>query len=403
MYQNRLMAKKSEKTLLDWALDYYQFNWSIIPIGFGKKPPKGFKWKKYQKTRPTEPELRQWFGNGGYKSFAVICGAVSGGLAVLDLDSEQRCDWWRRERPKSTENLPMVKTKNGQHIYFRSEPFQKRNGDNVDLLCEGAYAILPPSPNKEWIIPLNGELPLLNPFEWGLEQFNIRKPETQLRVTEDTEDTEEPEDLEDTDDTERHRSHRGGSENWLDYLDDKIKKEVENAIEHTLPKKKGQRNDAVFPLCQWLKALPELRNLPAKELKPIVKEWHKRAYPVIGTKNFTVTWADFIHAWSRVKWPKGDVMLSQAVKKALEGKTVLPEIDEYDTEEARLLLKVCYELQQGMGDSPFFLASRKAGGIIGLSHRAAFKLLEMFVADGKLELVQTHTTRKAPRYRYIAN
>ena len=50
------------------------------------------------------------------------------------------------------------------------------NGDNIDLLCEGAYAILPPSPNKDWVIPLNGELPLLDPFEWGLAQFGIQKP-----------------------------------------------------------------------------------------------------------------------------------------------------------------------------------------------------------------------------------
>jgi hypothetical protein len=191
--------------LIDWALYYHQLGWSIIPIGFGKKPPKGFKWKKYQKTRPTKAELRQWFGNGRYKSLAVVCGVVSGRLAVLDIDSEQCCQWWRRERPKSTETLPMVKTKKGQHFYFRSEPFQKRNGDDVDLLCEGAYAMLPPSPNKTWIIPLNGELPMLNPFEWGLEQFGIRKPETKLRVTEDTEETEDPKD---TDDKERHRSHK---------------------------------------------------------------------------------------------------------------------------------------------------------------------------------------------------
>jgi hypothetical protein len=188
----------------------------------------------------------------------------------------------------------------------------------------------------------------------------------------------------------------------LGYLDDELKKEVEKAIEHTLPHKQGQRNDAVFPLCQWLKALPELRNLPAKELKPIIKEWHKKAYPVIGTKNFTITWADFVHAWKRAKWAKGDIMISQAVKRVLAGKTALPEAEEYDSEEARFLLKVCYELQQGVGDKPFFLASRDAGGIVGLSHRVAYKLLEMFVADGKLELVQAHTTTRAPRYRYIA-
>jgi len=241
---------------------------------------------------------------------------------------------------------------------------------------------------------------LLNPFQWGLEKFGIKKPETLLKVTEDP---EEPEDLEDTDDKERHRSHKLVSEFLLENQDDELQKEVEKAIEQTLPKKQSQRNDAIFPLCQWLKAIPEIRNLPAKALKPIVKEWHNRAYPFIGTKNFTVTWADFVHGWKRVEWPKGDVMLSLAVKRALAGKTVLPEAEEYDSEEAKLLLKVCYELQQGVGDKPFFLASRDAGGIVGLSHKAAYKLLEMFIEDEKLKLVQAHTTTKAPRYRYVVN
>ena len=94
-------------------------------------------------------------------------------------------------------------------------------------------------------------------------------------------------------------------------------------------------------------------------------------------------------------------MLSQAIKRAMEGKTVLPEAERYDTEEARFLLKLCYELQQGVGNEPFFLASRKAGGILGISHESAYKLLEMFVEDEKLELVQKYTTTKANRFRYI--
>jgi len=388
------MAEKDDNPLLKTALTYHNRGWSIIPIGFGGKPPKGFKWKPYQSKRATEAKLREWFGMGKYKSFAVVCGAVSGGLAVLDLDSEERCQWWLAEHDDRANRLPTVRTKRGMHVYFRAVPFKKQNGDKVDLLCEGAYVILPPSANKQWTIPLGGELPLLNPFEWGLEQFDIKKPCAQPRVTEDKEDPEDP------DDPEGPRSHKGVAA-VLDDLGEEIKHEIDTAIAHTLPKEQGQRNTAVFPLCQWLKAIPELRDLPALELKPIVREWHERAYPVIGTKNFTTTWADFVHGWKRVKWPKGDVMLSHAVKRVLEGKTVLPDAEEYDLEEARFLLKVCYELQQGMGEKPFFLASRKAGGIVGLSHRAAYKLLEMFVADGKLEIVQRHTTERAPRYRYV--
>ena len=295
--------------------------------------------------------------------------------------------------PGLAEMLPTSKSGRGYHVFFRSDTVKSNKSfGKIEIKVNGLVS-LPPSMHKsgvryEWITPLPDsidELPLLNPIEWELEKF--------------TEDPEEPEDLEDTNDPERLRSH---SES-LGYLDEEVRKEVEKAIEGTLPKEHGQRNDAVFPLCQWLKAIPELRGLSAKELKPIVVEWHRRAYPVIGTKAFDSTWRDFVHAWKRVKWPKGDVMLSQAVKRVLENKTVLPEAEEYDSEEARFLLKLCYELQQGMGDEPFFLASRTAGGIVGLSHRTAYKLLEMFMEDGKLKLIEGHTSKKAPRYRYIAN
>jgi hypothetical protein len=389
------MAERSEKTILDYVLEYYSLGWCVIPIGANKRPSKGFKWKTYQKTRPDEKQLRKWFDSGKYTSLAVVCGAVSGGLAVLDLDSEERCRWWHKEHSELV--LPTVKTKKGLHIYFRAEPFRKQNRDDVDLLCEGAYVILPPSPDKEWLTPLNGELPLLNPFEWGLEQFGVKTPEKQARFTEETEDIEE---TEDTEDIERHRSHKverklsSFSEETVDY--------VNKAIESTIPQKLKTRNDNIFVFCQWLKGIIEMRDLEAIELKPVVRLWWEQAYDNIGTKPFMDTWADFVHGWKRVKWPKG--VLEKAVKKALEAETVLPELEQYkDIPEAVFLGTIFYELQQIMGEKPIFLASRKGQGIVGVSHATILKWTEMFEADGILVKVKEHTKYAAPQYRYIAN
>lgn len=391
------MPKKNKKTVLDWALEYYHAGINVVKAYYkGKCPPKGGEWEKYKTERVPVEKLYEWFSpDKSYSNISAVTGPISSGLTALDFDSTEAYKWWKEKYPNWAATLPTSKSARGFHVFFRSDAGKNKSFGKIEIKANSLVS-LPPSMHKsgvryEWVNPLPDsiyKLPLLNPLEWELEEF--------------TEDTEEPEDPEDTHDTERHRSHREGG-SGLDYLDGEVKKEVEKAIECTLPKNQGQRNDAVFPLCQWLRAIPELRGLPAKELKPIVREWHKQAYTVIGTKPFDDTWRDFVHAWKRVKWPKGDVMLSQAVKRVLEGKTVLPEAEEYDTEEARFLLKLCYELQQGMGDEPFFLASRKAGGIIGLSHGKAYKLLEMFVADDKLEVIEQHTTKKAPRYRYIAN
>lgn len=391
------MAKQSENILLRQILSYYEYGWSLIPIRAGTKLPAIRSWKQYQTKRPDKSQLRTWFGNNKYTSLAVVCGAVSGGLAVLDLDSEQRCQWWHREHSDLAESLPTAKTTKGLHVYFRSEPFRKQNGDEVDLLCEGAYAVLPPSPNKEWLIPLNGELPLLNPFEWGLEQFDITAPQKESRVTEETEDIEE---TEDTEDIERHRSHKVGRE--LSSFSAETVDYVNEAIERTIPQKLHTRNDNIFVFSQWLKGLREIRDLEAIELKTVVRLWWDRAYDSIETKPFTDTWADFVHAWKRVKWPKGNIVLEQAVEKALETTTVLPELEQYkDIPEAVFLGTIFYELQQTMGDKPIFLASRKGQGIVGVSHKTVLKWTEMFEADGILDKVAEHTESTAPRYKYI--
>ena len=72
------MSQNNEKTVLEWALEYYKRGWSIIPIGADKKPPRRFTWKKYQSQSPSEDEIRKWFTSGKYTSLAVVCGAVSG-------------------------------------------------------------------------------------------------------------------------------------------------------------------------------------------------------------------------------------------------------------------------------------------------------------------------------------
>lgn len=59
---------------------------SVVPIlnDGSKRPP--FKWSAYQSEPATEDQIKSWFANGGYTGFALICGAGSGNLEVLDFD-----------------------------------------------------------------------------------------------------------------------------------------------------------------------------------------------------------------------------------------------------------------------------------------------------------------------------
>src|SRR5262249_2289974 len=65
-----------------------------------------------------------------------------------------------------------------------------------------------------------------------------------------------------------------------------------DAIEASLPAGPGQRNRKVFDLARRLKAMAGRDTSPAM-LRGIVKEWHRRALPVIRTKDFVETWTDF--------------------------------------------------------------------------------------------------------------
>lgn len=396
------MTERTQKTIFDWALEYHNKGLCIIPIRDGTKKP-AVKWQQYQKDRPTEAKLAEWFGNGKYTNLAVVCGAVSGNLAVLDLDSEQRCQWWTNAHPELAKTLPTVKTNKGLHIYFQAQPFRKKNGNEMDLLCEGAYVILPPSKDKSWVISLNGELPLIDPFTLGLEQFGINRSELPFASNKDfTEETEDTEDIEDIEEIEEIEAIRVKVVNFKE-LEKDIKSKVLTAISATKPSMNGYRNKLVFQYCRWLKGIEMFANMAAKQVKSLCREWHSAALPNIGTKPFDETWADFACGWNRVKYPKGDGMLKEALQKALEAKNRLSAENDYDTEEVQLLVRVCYELQRLQGKKPFWLSCYSAGNILGVSHTQANQYLQMIEADDIIKCVQQNTTNLAKRYKFLGN
>ena len=129
---------------------------------------------------------------------------------------------------------------------------------------------------------------------------------------------------------------------------------------------------------------------------------HNAALPNIGTKPFDETWADFAYGWKRVKYPRGEGMLKQAVLKALEAKNRIAFEQGYDTEEVQLLVRVCYELQRLQGKEPFWLSCYSAGDILGVSHTQANQYLQMIETDEIIKCVQMNTTKRARRYKFIA-
>ncbi len=355
-------------------------------------------WSDRKAERAALKVIQEWFGHK-YRAIGVVCGAVSGNLGAIDFDAEQRCEWWRTTHPDLAQRLPTEKTTRGLHVYFQCEPVgtQRPKNQHVELLSKGAYVIVTPSPGKTWLNAPNGQLPRIDPFALGLEIFGIAKSESKLpEFTEATEDTEAIEALEETQEIACASSPSSVNST----LRDEVQKKLADAITKTLPTDVGQRDRCIFTFCQWLKAIPEMRNRSAGQLKPVVEKWHAAAYPVIGTKSFEVTWQDFVHAWKNVKWAKG-MLFDAAVQKAREDTLNPPEATDYGDPRTQLLVRLAWQLQRVHGEQPFYLSLRMAGQVLDLSHTEAGKRLEMLMADEKLAIVAPHKNIFATRYRYI--
>ena len=170
-----------------------------------------------------------------------------------------------------------------------------------------------------------------------------------------------------------------------------------NFPEFVIPDGPGARNDCLFGLARLLKG--QMSEATRDELRPIVKEWHKRALPAIGTKDFATTWSDFLHAWDNVKHPYGET-LEQALS-TIDHSEPVPEYVQrlgFD-DQAHSLYRICKALHEYNAPEPFFISARKAGEKLGINHTDAAKMLKAFVREGVLELVTKGIGNKASRYR----
>ena len=183
--------------------------------------------------------------------------------------------------------------------------------------------------------------------------------------------------------------------------------EIERAILATIPAHTGRRNRQVFELARALKGIPRLADAPADAMRPYVRHWHRVGLErgVIATVPFEETLIDFIHAWPRVKFPKGNQRVLKIVQRAKDSPP--PAVAEnYEGHGIRLLVAICREFQRESGSSPFFLSCRMAASLLGLGengHVSAWRWLELLVHDKILENVERgeRGKRRATRYRYI--
>ena len=80
----------------------------------------------------------------------------------------------------------------------------------------------------------------------------------------------------------------------------------------------------------------------------------------------------------------------------------------YETEEVRLVVKLCRELQKHAGSEPFFLSVSTVNDLIlkaGENRMKGWRILRGLVLDGVLQEIQkgTASKRRATSFRYLGD
>ncbi len=350
-----------------------KLGWSLIPVKPGEKKP-AVKWKPYQSKRAGADQLNEWFASDKY-GMAVVLGKVSGDLACRDFDEAEAYHSWAEQHKLLAETLPTAETYRGHHVYFRAET-RTAIGSDGELKGERSYCLVPPSAHSKggsysWLIEPNDENLLdLVPHEVGLW------PKVPASVTETAEDIV---------------CSLCDSEGL-----------VGDAIRATLPHGPGQRHRQVFEFARAIKGIPDLAGADLRMLRPYVKQWHAAALPFIRTKDFLETWFDFGEGLGKVKSKRGELMAS--IMERVRSKPNHPVCSEMGySADVSLLVGLCRELQQENGSEPFYLSCATGEKLLGKDRQQVWRWLRCLCIDKVLVLVTKGTTRKATRYRFVAD
>ena len=149
------------------AKQYLRAQLSVIPTTETKSP--AITWKPYQSEKIKEEEVEALFSGANVKGLGIVCGAISGNLEVIDVDTkhDNTGSLWDELRGLIEDNLPelykslvIAQTKSGgYHIYYRCSSIagnlklsNKANRETlIETRGEGGYVVAPPSPEYKYI------------------------------------------------------------------------------------------------------------------------------------------------------------------------------------------------------------------------------------------------------------
>lgn len=135
-------------TILEAALQYADRGYSVLPL-VGKKPATD--WTERQQRRATTAFIQAWDRKGLLSNVGIVCGRISGNLAVIDLDGLTAIEAFQARWPDLLDTYTVATgSGRGKHLYYKPDrlPNTTRyigHTGNVELRADGCYVVAPPS------------------------------------------------------------------------------------------------------------------------------------------------------------------------------------------------------------------------------------------------------------------
>ena len=163
-------------------------------------------------------------------------------------------------------------------------------------------------------------------------------------------------------------------------------------------------NECVFEFARMLKGISGFEALEPEYRRDVVRVWWETHKDTIleqpdGPQTLDEAQLCFDAAWPKAKYPPGQI--EKVIMERARAEQP-PEADQFDDPVIRLLVSICYHLQDLSGSEPFYLAGSMAARLCGRTQPWAARMLRGLVERGILKIEKEGTAKKAIRYRYIA-
>lgn len=163
--------------------------------------------------------------------------------------------------------------------------------------------------------------------------------------------------------------------------------EAEDSYTPIPPQPADEVNGPVFRLARELRA--DVPDLHGEDLERAVESWWREQSPEsIRLLDFEeVVLPSFFQAWATARFPAGYDPISVASQRSEDAAP--PECAaRFASERIRRLITFVRELQDIVGDRPFFLSGEQAGGVLGLSQPKAWGVMRQLENAGIIRCVK---------------